>query len=119
MRWASSAYAASGDIRRRIRLTMVSCQVCCVSAAATGSSGADPSGHPVCTKVTVAVACSTPSSLSVGPTLLSAFTGSTIGTLAAGQSTNCVFTLTLPTTTPSAYASQFASQVLHWTLTAS
>lgn len=91
----------------------------CVSSAAAGSTGADPTGHPICTKVTVTVACTTPSSLSTGPALLSAFTGATVGTLAAGASTDCTFTLTLPTGTPSSYASQVASQVLHWTLTAS
>lgn len=91
----------------------------CVSSAAAGSTGADPSGHPVCTKVTVAVACTTPSTLSGTPGLLSAFTGATVGTLAPGESTDCTFTLTLPASTPSAYASQVASQVLHWTLTAS
>jgi hypothetical protein len=51
--------------------------------------------------------------------VLSAFTGATVGTLAVGEDTDCTFTLTLPVGTPSAYASQLASQVLHWTLTAS
>jgi len=91
----------------------------CVSAAAAGSTGADPAGHPVCDVVTVTVACTSPSSLSTTSTVLSSFSGATVGTLGAGQSTNCTFTLALPTATSSAYASQVASQVLHWTLTAS
>jgi hypothetical protein len=91
----------------------------CVSSEASGSTGADPSGHPICSKVTVAVACTSPSTLSTTAVVLSAFTGATVGTLAAGEDTDCTFTLTLPVGTPSAYASQLASQVLHWTLTAS
>lgn len=91
----------------------------CVSSAAAGSTGADPSGHPVCTKVTVGVTCSSPSTMVITPVVLSAFAGDTVGTLAAGEDTDCVFTLTLPAGTPSSYASQVAAQVLHWTLTAS
>jgi hypothetical protein len=93
----------------------------CVSSAAAGSTGADPSGHPVCTKVTVGVTCSTPATMDTtsAPVALSTFAGDTVGTLAAGADTDCVFTLTLPAGTPSSYASQVAAQVLHWTLTAS
>jgi hypothetical protein len=92
----------------------------CLSSAAAGSTGADPSGHSVCGKVTVGVTCSSPATMDTtgAPVVLSAFEGGTVGTLAAGADTDCVFTLTLPTDTPSAYASQVASQVLHWTLTA-
>ena len=92
----------------------------CTSSAAAGSAGADPSGHPVCDQVTVGVTCSSPSTLDTTATAvaLSAFVGGTVGTLAAGADTDCVFTLTLPAGTPSAYASQVAAQVLHWTLTA-
>ncbi|MGY2874998.1 hypothetical protein ACVW00_002188 [Marmoricola sp. URHA0025 HA25] len=91
----------------------------CASSSAAGSTGADPSGHPVCDKVTVAVSCSTPATLSTGAAALSDFAGGAVGTLAAGEDTDCVFTLTLPASTPSSYASQVATQVLHWTLTAS
>jgi len=91
----------------------------CASSAAAGSTGADPSGHPVCTKVEVGVTCSLPATMNTTPVALSAFDGGTVGTLAAGADTDCVFTLTLPAGTPSSYASQVAAQVLHWTLTAS
>jgi hypothetical protein len=93
----------------------------CVSSAASGSTGADASGHPICTKVTVGVTCTSPGTMdtTASPVVLSTFSGGAVGTLAAGESTDCTFTLTLPAGTPSAYASQVASQVLHWTLTAS
>jgi hypothetical protein len=93
----------------------------CVSAAAAGSTGTDPVGHPVCDQVKVGVTCSSPATIdtTASPVALSAFTGGLVGPLAAGVDTDCVFTLTLPSDTPSAYASQVASQVLHWTLTAS
>jgi hypothetical protein len=93
----------------------------CVSTAAGGSTGADPSGHPVCSKVTVAVSCTAPATMdtSGSPVALGSFAGGTVGTLAAGASTDCTFTLALPADTPSSYASQVASQALHWTLTAS
>lgn len=91
----------------------------CVPSAAAGSTGADPAGHSVCDVVTVAVSCDSPSTMTVTPVVLSSFTGGDVGTLAAGADTDCTFTLTLPADTPSAYASQVASQVLHWTLTAS
>jgi hypothetical protein len=93
----------------------------CVSSAAVGSTGADAAGHPVCDKVTVGVTCSAPATLdtTATPDVLSAFDGGAVGTLAAGADTDCVFTLTLPSDTPSSYASQVAAQVLHWTLTAS
>jgi hypothetical protein len=93
----------------------------CGSTAVAGSTGADPSGHPVCTQVTVSVVCTAPGTLdtSATPVALSAFSGGTVGTLPAGGDTDCTFTLELPAATPSGYASQVASQVLHWTLTAS
>jgi hypothetical protein len=93
----------------------------CTSSAAAGSTGADPSGHPICDQVTVGVTCSSPATLdtTAAPVALASFSGGTVGTLAAGADTDCVFTLTLPTGTPSSYASQVAAQVLHWTLTAS
>lgn len=93
----------------------------CGSSALGGSATADPVTYPICTKVTVTIACTTPSSLdtTATPVLLSNFTGGTVGTLAAGADTDCTFTLNLPSGTPAGYSSQVASQVLHWTLTAS
>lgn len=93
----------------------------CVSAAAAGSTGVDPVTYPVCDKITVTVVCTAPGTLDTtgSPVALSAFSGGTVGTLAAGADTDCTFTLNLPSTTPSGYSSQVASQVLHWTLTAS
>jgi hypothetical protein len=92
----------------------------CVSTAAPASTGADPAGHPVCNVVTVEVACTAPATLDTTgtPAALNTFGGGPVGTLAPGDATNCTFTLTLPSGTPSSYASQVASQALHWTLTA-
>ena len=97
---------------------VLTADACAASAAA---AGADPVGHPVCDEVTVTVHCTAPATLdtTASPVALSAFTGGTVGPLAAGASTDCTFTLHLPATTPSSYASQVASQALHWTLTAS
>lgn len=92
----------------------------CVSAAAPASTGADPVGHPVCDVVTVEVACTGTGALDTtgSPAVLSSFAGGAVVSLAPGASTDCAFTLTLPAGTPSSYASQVASQGLHWTLTA-
>lgn len=91
----------------------------CGSSAAVGSTGADPLTYPVCDKVTVALACTSPSTLSLAPAVLSAFTGATVGALAPGQATDCTFTVAVPLGTPSGYSSQVAAQALHWTLSAS
>jgi len=116
-RTVSVNLANTGTVAGELVLTTDSC----VSSAASGSTGADPSGHPVCTKVDVGVTCSSPATMDTtsAPVALSSFAGGTVGTLAAGADTDCVFTLTLPAGTPSSYASQVAAQVLHWTLTAS
>ncbi|MCW2753007.1 MAG: hypothetical protein JWQ32_418 [Marmoricola sp.] len=93
----------------------------CGSTALGGSTTADPTDFPVCAKVTVTVACTSPATLDTTgtPVVLSSFTGGAVGTLAAGAATDCTFTLNLPSGTPAGYSSQVASQVLHWTLTAS
>jgi hypothetical protein len=70
----------------------------------------------LCTQMDVRVTCTSPSTLDTGTVTLSDFTGGDLGTLAANQSTDCTFTLTLPTGTPAEYSGQVASQVLHWTL---
>lgn len=90
----------------------------CLSSALGGAPTADPTNFPVCTQVTVEVACTGTGMLDTtgSAQALSAFTGGTIGPLAAGASTDCTFTLTLPAGTPSAYSSQVAAQAVHWTL---
>jgi len=90
----------------------------CGSSALGGAPTADPITYPVCDKVMVEVSCTAPGTLDTtgAAVALSSFTGGNVGPLAAGASTDCTFTLTLPAGTPSAYSSQVASQVLHWTL---
>ena len=77
----------------------------------------------VCTALQVKVECpaGTLKYPGAGTTSLSAFTTGTvtpaaIGTLAAGASIACVFTVSLPAATAPAYAGQTASQPLTWTL---
>jgi hypothetical protein len=72
----------------------------------------------LCTQMHVQVTCASPGTLTTSTTTLATFTGGNVGTLAANTSTDCTFTLTLPTGTPAAFSGQVASQVLHWTLTA-
>ncbi len=92
-----------------------------LSADACTNSAAGPNAHlgqDLCTRMDVRVACTTPSAFDSGTGLLADFTGGDVGTLAAGESTGCAFTLSLPDGTPAEFSSQVASQVLHWTLTA-
>jgi len=89
----------------------------CANHAYPGSTGADTTDYNLCTQMRLAVSCTTPSAFSYSGTV-GAFTGGDIGTIAATASTNCTFTVTLPTNTPSGYASQYLTQALTWTLTA-
>lgn len=89
----------------------------CSNHAYPGSTGADTTDYNLCTQMHLAVTCTTPSTFTYSGTV-GAFTGGTIGTLAATASTNCTFTVTLPTTTPAGFASQYLTQALTWTLTA-
>jgi hypothetical protein len=72
----------------------------------------------LCTQMHVQVTCASPGTLTTATTTLAAFTGGSVGTLAANSSTDCTFTLTLPAGTPAEFSGQVASQGLHWTLTA-
>lgn len=87
-----------------------------VNDVAGGDTTAD---YDVCTRITVSVECTGDATLAAtAPVTLSAFTGDPVGDLAAGESTDCTFTVELPTGTPSGYSNQLAAQVLTWTLTA-
>lgn len=89
----------------------------CSNHAYPGSTGADTTDYNLCTQMHLDVTCATPSTYTYSGTV-NAFTGGDVGALAATASTDCTFTVTLPSTTPSGYASQYLTQALTWTLTA-
>lgn len=72
--------------------------------------------YHLCDKAMVQVSCTSPSTLNSTAIALKSFTTQTVGTLAAGAGTDCTFTVSLPSDTPSGYANQIASQVLVWKL---
>lgn len=90
----------------------------CANHAYPGSTGSDTVDYNLCTEMQLAVTCTTPSTYTYSGTV-AAFTGGSIGTLAATSSTNCTFTVSLPGDAASGFASQYLTQALHWTLTAS
>jgi len=90
----------------------------CTNNAYPGSTGADTTTYNLCGEMHLVVSCSTPSSFAYSGTV-AAFTGGTIGTLGATDSTNCTFTVSLPSAAASGFASQYLTQDLSWTLTAS
>jgi len=114
-RTATVALANNGTGTGNLVLGAAACQ-----HVVNDATGGDTTAlHDVCTQITVSVACT--GDVTVAPTTpvaLSAFTGLTIGNLAATQSTACTFTVSLPSNTPAEYSNQLASQVLTWTLTA-
>ncbi|HEV7193322.1 MAG TPA: hypothetical protein VGN35_08960 [Jatrophihabitantaceae bacterium] len=97
--------------------TLVLAAGACANLAYPGSTGADTTDYNLCTQMHLAVACSTPSTFTYSGTV-GLFTGGSIGALGATVSTNCTFTVSLPSTTPAGYASQYVTQALTWTLTA-
>jgi hypothetical protein len=87
----------------------------CANVAYPGSTGADTTDYNLCGEMHLVVSCTTPSSFAYAGTV-GAFTGGTIGTLDATDSTNCTFTVSLPLDAPSGFASQYLTQDLSWTL---
>lgn len=87
----------------------------CANLAYPNSTGADLSHYNLCTQMRLAVTCSTPSTFTYSGTV-AAFTGGSLGTLAATASTNCTFTVSLPANSASGYSSQYLTQGLSWTL---
>lgn len=95
---------------------------CASSAFPAGTVGSDPTAYPLCTQVLVALECTGDLTATHPAVSLTTFAAEdpdrALGSLAATETTDCTFTLSLPATTPAGYASQVASQVLTWTLTA-
>lgn len=90
----------------------------CANNAYPGSTGANTTDYNLCSEMHLAVTCTDPSSFTYSGTV-AAFTGGSIGTLGATDSTNCTFSVSLPSDAASGFASQYLTQDLSWTLTAS
>ena len=90
----------------------------CANHAYPGSTGAHATTYNLCGEMHLDVSCTTPSTYIYSGTV-DAFTSGSIGTLGATDSTNCTFTVSLPSTAASGFASQYLTQDLSWTLTAS
>ena len=90
----------------------------CANHAYPGSTGAHATTYNLCGEMHLDVSCTTPSTYLYSGTV-DAFTGGSIGALGATDSTNCTFTVSLPSTAASGFASQYLTQDLSWTLTAS
>lgn len=89
----------------------------CSNTVNAVTGGDTTAGYNLCSKITVSVACTGDVTVTATtPATLSAFSGTSIGSLAANQSTTCTFTVALPSSTPSGYSNQLASQALTWTL---
>jgi hypothetical protein len=87
----------------------------CAHLAYPNSTGADTADYNLCGEMHLVVSCSSPSSFSYSGTV-AAFTGGAIGTLGATDSTDCTFTVSLPSAAASGYSSQYLTQDLSWTL---
>jgi hypothetical protein len=84
----------------------------------TKSAGSPTASSSICDVALVTIACTSPSTLDTTstPVVLSAFAGQSIGSLTAGASTACTFTVTVPASASPQIAGQVASQPLVWTL---
>jgi hypothetical protein len=84
----------------------------------TKTLGSPDASLSICDVATVTIVCTAPSTLdtSATPVVLSAFAGQTIGTLAADTSTDCTFTVALPSDASPQIGGQVATQSLVWTL---
>lgn len=89
----------------------------CGHAVNDVTGGDTTAGYDLCSKITVSVACTGDVTVTATtPATLDTFSGASIGSLAPTQSTTCTFTVALPSSTPSGYSNQLASQALTWTL---
>lgn len=92
----------------------------CTNQAYPGAIGVDTTTYNLCNEMQLSVSCAAPSTYngaSAYSGTVGGFTGDqAIGTLAAGDSTDCTFTVTLPATASAGYASQYLTQGLVWTL---
>jgi len=94
----------------------------CANYAYPGSTGADTANYNLCDQMELSVSCSDPTGgtspiyTSASDDTVGTFTGGPIASLAPTESTDCTFTVTLPSDTPAGYASQYLTQDLTWTL---
>lgn len=93
----------------------------CTSRTYPGAtSAADTTTYPLCGEMQLSVSCASPATYNGAGAYsgtVTAFSGDqAIGTLAAGASTDCTFTVSLPSSASSGYASQYVTQDLTWTL---
>lgn len=82
------------------------------------SAGSASATQSICDVATVSITCTSPSTLdtTASPVVLSSFGAQTVGTLAAGASTQCTFQVTVPSNASPQIAGQVATQPLVWTL---
>ncbi|HWU32151.1 MAG TPA: hypothetical protein VN108_04710 [Marmoricola sp.] len=88
----------------------------CVNHAYPDSTGANTTTYNLCNEMQLSVSCDGPATFAEYTGTVGAFTGGTIGPLAATASTNCTFTVSLPSDAPSGFASQYLTQAMTWTL---
>ena len=92
----------------------------CASEYNTGTNlGDTPAvGDDLCSQLQVAVTCTGDSSLAIPATSLAAFAAShsLASPLASGETTTCLFTVSLSLATPSNYSGQTVTQPIVWTL---
>jgi hypothetical protein len=89
------------------------------AGACTSTGGAAGSTGNLCNQATVTVECPT-GTATFGPGTLNAFDtapDSAVASLAAGDSVDCTFSVSLPSTAPASVSGMVASQPLVWTLT--
>ncbi|MFA6299962.1 MAG: hypothetical protein WC642_12390 [Nocardioides sp.] len=84
----------------------------------TNSGSAPAVGDNLCSQLEVAVVCTGGATLTVASQSLAAFATAgaqtLVGGLASGATSSCVFTVTLPSTTPANYSGQTVTQALEW-----
>jgi len=98
----------------------------CANYAYPNSKGADTADYDLCDQMELSVSCSDPTDTDGTKPAIYTRTSGTVGSFAGadkaiasldpGKSTDCKFTVTLPSTTPAGYASQYLTQDLSWTL---
>jgi len=84
----------------------------------TKSAGSATATASICDVALVTIKCTSPSSLDTtgAPVTLASFAGQSVGSLTAGSSTDCTFSVTVPASASPQISGQIASQPLVWTL---
>lgn len=89
----------------------------CSSHVYPGATGVDTTTYPLCNKMQLSVSCTSPATYTgYSGTVAALASDQAIGALAAGESTDCTFTVSIPSSTGAGYASQYVTQDLTWTL---